>query len=649
MQRLAVFIGAMAIALAAAGSYLAATAVANYVERSTTLRVRETLISQDIDWATVRSNGLKVTIGGAAPSEASRFKALTAVKAAINSSRIYDMVKVVNPDDLHPPLFSLEILRNVADVSLIGLIPLKTGRENVLHRIEAIASDTAITDMLETADYAQPATWTAALDFALESLGALPRSKISVTPQKVIVTAITDSQQEKAATEEMLQKMRPTDVQLELHITAPRPVITPFSLRIIKDADGIRFDSCSTDGLASQKAILKAAISIGAAKDSTCRIGLGAPSPRWSEAVILSLKALQSFDSGELTFSDADITLIASSSTRQIDFDKTVYNLEQVLPGVFSVHAVLPPKPIVEGAEPKKDIPEFLVTKGPEGLVQMRGRLRDVRSKTSIHNFAGALFGGDNLHDTTRLNPDMPDGWPTRILAGLEALNLLHHGLLIVHPNMVDLRGISDRPGVKTAVTQIFSEKLGDKFRYQINVTYEPALNRQKVMPTPQQCVERINNILTEKQITFTPSSSTIDGNSIGVVERIASAMQDCSSVPMEIGGHTDSQGREAMNKTLSQSRAETVLDTLLSFDVLTSNLTAKGYGESEPIADNSTEEGRKTNRRIEFTLLQPAAEKPQKAAGGDTTAGAADASGAASETPSKTPDKKPEAKDGQN
>ena len=72
----------------------------------------------------------------------------------------------------------------------------------------------------------------------------------------------------------------------------------------------------------------------------------------------------------------------------------------------------------------------------------------------------------------------------------------------------------------------------------------------------------------------------------------------------MEIGGHTDSQGREAMNLTLSQARAEAVLDTLLSLEVLTTNLTAKGYGESAPIADNGTEEGRQANRRIEFTLM---------------------------------------------
>jgi OOP family OmpA-OmpF porin len=73
----------------------------------------------------------------------------------------------------------------------------------------------------------------------------------------------------------------------------------------------------------------------------------------------------------------------------------------------------------------------------------------------------------------------------------------------------------------------------------------------------------------------------------------------------MEIGGHTDSQGRETMNQQLSQARARSVLEALRARRVLTSNITAKGYGESQPIADNDTDSGREENRRIEFKLIR--------------------------------------------
>jgi len=84
----------------------------------------------------------------------------------------------------------------------------------------------------------------------------------------------------------------------------------------------------------------------------------------------------------------------------------------------------------------------------------------------------------------------------------------------------------------------------------------------------------------------------------------IADILEKCGEIEVEIGGHTDSQGREEMNASLSEGRANAVLDALRARRVLTSSFTAKGYGESQPIAGNDTEEGREANRRIEFQLV---------------------------------------------
>ena len=65
------------------------------------------------------------------------------------------------------------------------------------------------------------------------------------------------------------------------------------------------------------------------------------------------------------------------------------------------------------------------------------------------------------------------------------------------------------------------------------------------------------------------------------------------------------------MNRQLSQSRAQAVLFELQNRRVLTTNMVAKGYGESEPIADNASEEGREANRRIEFKLVENTGPEP--------------------------------------
>jgi OOP family OmpA-OmpF porin len=80
--------------------------------------------------------------------------------------------------------------------------------------------------------------------------------------------------------------------------------------------------------------------------------------------------------------------------------------------------------------------------------------------------------------------------------------------------------------------------------------------------------------------------------------------LRTCPEAKFEIQGHTDSSGSEELNQNLSQSRAEAVLFELLNRRVLTSGISAKGYGSISPIADNKTEEGREINRRIEIKLL---------------------------------------------
>ncbi len=88
-------------------------------------------------------------------------------------------------------------------------------------------------------------------------------------------------------------------------------------------------------------------------------------------------------------------------------------------------------------------------------------------------------------------------------------------------------------------------------------------------------------------------------------INKIVIILNRCKQAAFEIGGHTDSQGREEMNLKLSQHRADAVLDSLLARNMLLGDITAVGYGETQPIADNETEEGRQENRRIAFKLLE--------------------------------------------
>ena len=73
----------------------------------------------------------------------------------------------------------------------------------------------------------------------------------------------------------------------------------------------------------------------------------------------------------------------------------------------------------------------------------------------------------------------------------------------------------------------------------------------------------------------------------------------------VEVGGHTDNLGADEVNMTLSHERAKSVRNYMVKAGIGSEKMQAKGYGETEPIADNETEEGRAVNRRTEFVILE--------------------------------------------
>lgn len=101
--------------------------------------------------------------------------------------------------------------------------------------------------------------------------------------------------------------------------------------------------------------------------------------------------------------------------------------------------------------------------------------------------------------------------------------------------------------------------------------------------------------------ITFDVNKADIKPESMGTLNEIAKMMKDNPALKLEIGGHCDSDGDDASNLKLSQARADAVRNQLISMGVEGSRLTAKGYGETKPVAPNSTFEGKAKNRRVEF------------------------------------------------
>ena len=101
--------------------------------------------------------------------------------------------------------------------------------------------------------------------------------------------------------------------------------------------------------------------------------------------------------------------------------------------------------------------------------------------------------------------------------------------------------------------------------------------------------------------VNFAFDRSEVDGPSSVVLDAAADQLNECRNVAVRVEGHTDWIGTDAYNEGLSERRAESVRSHLVSRGVSASRLTAVGYGESQPIASNETDEGRALNRRVEL------------------------------------------------
>jgi len=116
-------------------------------------------------------------------------------------------------------------------------------------------------------------------------------------------------------------------------------------------------------------------------------------------------------------------------------------------------------------------------------------------------------------------------------------------------------------------------------------------------------CQQEIDVYLARETVTFKSGGTELHESSYPVLDMLASIARNCGT-RLEVAGHTDGVGDAEVNLKLSQRRADAVARYLVRSGVSADKVVARGYGETQPIADNSNDEGRKTNRRIEFRVL---------------------------------------------
>ncbi|MGH8462320.1 MAG: OmpA family protein [Stenotrophobium sp.] len=112
-----------------------------------------------------------------------------------------------------------------------------------------------------------------------------------------------------------------------------------------------------------------------------------------------------------------------------------------------------------------------------------------------------------------------------------------------------------------------------------------------------------VDQVITLSEVQFESSSAKLTASSKTILDDVARGLNGQKNLKVEISGYTDSSGKSNFNQQLSAQRAESVRQYLIAQGVDGDRMSAKGYGDANPKADNSTAEGRAQNRRVEFKI----------------------------------------------
>jgi len=128
-----------------------------------------------------------------------------------------------------------------------------------------------------------------------------------------------------------------------------------------------------------------------------------------------------------------------------------------------------------------------------------------------------------------------------------------------------------------------------------------------KLAKIPGTHVERLDEstllVHFDSDVLFAVDSATLSGDARGALGQAASVMNEYDKTAVVVQGHTDSTGSEQHNQGLSERRAGSVVTELVSRGVNNDRIASMGFGESQPVADNATSEGRRRNRRVDVML----------------------------------------------
>ncbi len=410
------------------------------------------------------------------------------------------------------------------------------------------------------------------------------------------------------------------DVRVAYSNAGLLPKADPYIFGAVKSDDGVTL----TGNVPSET--VRAAIAAAAAKALpgvavTDKMTLAAGMPEGFDALAAyGLGQLAAFKSGDVAISNQDYT-VKGVAIDAAAFDAAMTAKGANLPGNGKIAAY-------EITPPAASSDYVLTGVKENGAITVTGFAPSPEVKAAILSAAAQANPGAGIIDQMAIASGAPEGvdWAAAGTFTLSRLAGLDQGRADLTAADLKVTGTAADADAKAAAEAALGAQLPQGLKVVAAITApdkpaepvptpNPQSNAAATTPAavvppgkivlPDLCTDLIRRATGVKYITFDTDKADLKEGFTGAVDELLFVAQTCPGVSFAIEGHTDSDASDSYNVSLSQRRADAIRNYLIARGVPDKRLQASGKGESEPIAENATADGKARNRRIEFRVIQ--------------------------------------------
>lgn len=570
----------------------------SFIENRTLSKFENLASDFSLEWLTVKPNGTKLVFSGTPPNQLEYLGLISLVNLNFDPDGIINNIQAL--ESSYTPSQNLELIMYSKDstIFIFGSFSNSEQKTSTLELLSAAHPEKNINDFSTLKSDVATTELNIVVEYGTRVLNSLLEGMVTISDNTVSVTSHINTQEATEKITAQFMNDQPDEVDLELNLSYPIPLIKPYRFGIFLNDQDSRLEICHVADATSQDKLISLLNPIIPDQEPDCQIAHGAPSPAWLDLISQLLETLANSKETHLRISDFSVIVMSRNELSDLVID----SLEEIF---NSSHGEEYNLRILSNTDESTQLsPDFLrITKDLENNLTVFGAIPDNSIKSLLLDIMTAYFLKDEISDFIQIEEASASLDLELITTGIKSLTLLDEGELVVPENELIFSGkVSSSEKYNSFINYLSSELNQGNFVSNVEI------DEDLIPPPPlsaEECRNGIAEVLVDKKISFDSGSVEINEQTGTILPGLAEVLIKCNHFTWEIGGHTDSQGRESMNFELSSKRASAILDALVEAGVPSDILTAIGYGERFPIANNRTEAGREKNRRIVIQILE--------------------------------------------